>query len=211
MQNFANPASFFANPAITSGRALWPSFAMVDLDKLDDGAPNRIAELREARGWSRAELAEKLDCGEQHVWRLEKGKRGLSDKWLIRLSRAFGLPQAAFLRGQELRDADLDYGDAERLKPAETAPPALGYDDADFMVDIQLAFRRLYGEERVTIEESELVRAAFDAWTDLAPLAQGQRARRALLEAHLRGQRQFLRRQRTADLLGAKRPTAEAG
>lgn len=176
-----------------------------------DTPPNRIEELRRGRGWSRAELAERLGCGEQHVWRLERGKRQLSEKWLIRLSRAFGLRPADFMSGQQLRDGDFDYDDDEPLPAEVEVEPQLDYDDADFMADIQLGLRKLYREERIEIGDAELIRVAFDAWRDLAPLAIGKRARLTLLEAHLRAQRQVLRRWRQADLLNAQRPIKEAG
>ena len=201
MKNLAVAARNLATPDIPSDWLSWSAFAMANPE-----ATNRVEELRTARGWSRALLAEKIGCGEQHVWRLEKGKRPLSEKWLIRLSRAFGVRPAEILAGGGLRDADFDYDDDTPLPADAPQEPQLEYDDADFMADIQLGLRKIYRDEKIEIGEGELIRAAFEAWRDLTPLGQGRKARATLLEAHLRAQRQVLRRWRQADLLGAKRP-----
>lgn len=51
--------------------------------------PNNIRELREAKGWSRPDLAKAAGTSPQQIERLEKGYRRLSDVWLTRLAKAF--------------------------------------------------------------------------------------------------------------------------
>lgn len=59
---------------------------------------NRIKELRLARGWDQAALAEAMGVDIQAVSRLESGHRALDAGWLKRLSVAFNLPQGDFLK-----------------------------------------------------------------------------------------------------------------
>lgn len=53
---------------------------------------NRLKLLRAERGWSQADLAERLDVTRQTVIALEKGKYDPSLKLAFRLSRVFDLP-----------------------------------------------------------------------------------------------------------------------
>ncbi|MDV5822923.1 XRE family transcriptional regulator [Sphingobium naphthae] len=55
---------------------------------------NNIAQLREARGWARPELAKRMGTSAQQVERLEKGQRGLKPDWIERAARALGVPPA---------------------------------------------------------------------------------------------------------------------
>jgi SOS-response transcriptional repressor LexA len=50
---------------------------------------NRISELREARGWSQQELADRLKTTRQTVFRLEKNQRRVSDVWIGKLTAVF--------------------------------------------------------------------------------------------------------------------------
>lgn len=50
--------------------------------------PNRLRELREARGLTLAELAVRLGTTNQQVSHLELGKRQLTVEWLRRLGAA---------------------------------------------------------------------------------------------------------------------------
>jgi putative transcriptional regulator len=51
---------------------------------------NRLRELREARAWSQAELAERLDVSRQTVNALETGKYDPSLPLAFRIARLFG-------------------------------------------------------------------------------------------------------------------------
>ncbi|MES0882632.1 helix-turn-helix transcriptional regulator [Roseibium sp. SCP14] len=53
---------------------------------------NHLKELRKDRGWSQAELAERLDVTRQTVIALEKGKYDPSLPLAFRISKVFGLP-----------------------------------------------------------------------------------------------------------------------
>ncbi|MBO6508788.1 MAG: helix-turn-helix transcriptional regulator [Roseibium sp.] len=53
---------------------------------------NHLKELRADRGWSQAELADRLDVTRQTVIALEKGKYDPSLPLAFRISRVFGLP-----------------------------------------------------------------------------------------------------------------------
>ena len=53
---------------------------------------NRLRELRDARGWSQASLAEQLDVSRQTVNALETGKYDPSLPLAFRISRLFGEP-----------------------------------------------------------------------------------------------------------------------
>ena len=52
--------------------------------------PNRLRELREARGWTLANLAERVGATNQQISHLELGKRQLTVDWLRRLGTALG-------------------------------------------------------------------------------------------------------------------------
>ena len=53
---------------------------------------NRLPELRQARGWSQARLAEELDVSRQTVNSLEKGRYDPSLPLAFTIARTFGLP-----------------------------------------------------------------------------------------------------------------------
>lgn len=53
---------------------------------------NRIAELRQARGWSQADLAQRLDVSRQTVNALERGRYDPSLPLAFRLAGLFALP-----------------------------------------------------------------------------------------------------------------------
>ena len=52
---------------------------------------NRLRELREAKGWSQGELAERLEVSRQTVNALETGKYDPSLPLAFRIARLFGL------------------------------------------------------------------------------------------------------------------------
>lgn len=53
---------------------------------------NRITELRQARGWSQADLAQRLDVSRQTVNALERGRYDPSLPLAFRLAGLFSLP-----------------------------------------------------------------------------------------------------------------------
>ena len=52
---------------------------------------NRLRELRDARGWSQGELAERLEVSRQTVNAIETGKYDPSLPLAFRIARLFGL------------------------------------------------------------------------------------------------------------------------
>ena len=63
---------------------------------------NRLRELRDARGWSQGELAERLEVSRQTVNALETGKYDPSLPLAFRIARLFGLPiEAIFIPEEE--------------------------------------------------------------------------------------------------------------
>lgn len=53
---------------------------------------NRVRELREARGWSQAELGERLDVSRQTINAIETGKYDPSLPLAFNIARLFGRP-----------------------------------------------------------------------------------------------------------------------
>lgn len=63
---------------------------------------NRVRELRARRGWSQAELAEKLEVSRQSVNAIETGKYDPSLPLAFKISRLFGLEiEVIFQDGEE--------------------------------------------------------------------------------------------------------------
>lgn len=58
------------------------------------GSVNNIARFREDRGWSRPDLAKRMNTSPQQVERLEKGQRNLKQEWIDRAAEAFGVTPA---------------------------------------------------------------------------------------------------------------------
>lgn len=67
--------------------ALASSTAPVDFRPMD----NRIKELRDARGWTQQELADRAGTTNQQIGRLENGERELTVSWMQRLAKAFSV------------------------------------------------------------------------------------------------------------------------
>ena len=61
---------------------------------------NRLKELRAERGWSQAELAERLDVSRQSVNAIETGRYDPSLPLAFKIARLFGLPIEAIFRDQ---------------------------------------------------------------------------------------------------------------
>lgn len=59
--------------------------------------PNRVNELRRARGWSQQELADKAGCSKMHVSGVERGKRDFSLSLMRRMAKVFGVAPADLL------------------------------------------------------------------------------------------------------------------
>jgi len=61
---------------------------------------NRLKALRAERGWSQAELADRLDVSRQSVNAIETGKYDPSLPLAFKIARLFGLPIEAIFEDQ---------------------------------------------------------------------------------------------------------------
>lgn len=62
-----------------------------------DQCPNRIRELRKARGLTLDALGHAAGISKQHLSKIEVGERELTVAWLQRLARPLGVPPADLL------------------------------------------------------------------------------------------------------------------
>lgn len=65
---------------------------------------NRITELRQARGWSQSDLAQRLDVSRQTVNALERGRYDPSLPLAFRLAGLFALPIEQIFQPDEAAD-----------------------------------------------------------------------------------------------------------
>lgn len=73
------------------------SFPLMDWSREKPLAPNRVRELRKAKGWSQGELGEMIGVSVTHISRIEKGRRDLNQYWMEKLAEALGVPPADLL------------------------------------------------------------------------------------------------------------------
>jgi transcriptional regulator with XRE-family HTH domain len=59
-------------------------------ERLIRAVGRRVAELREARGWTQSELGERLGIALKGVQRIEHGKMNLTLRSLVRIAAALG-------------------------------------------------------------------------------------------------------------------------
>ncbi|MCA0211411.1 MAG: helix-turn-helix transcriptional regulator [Proteobacteria bacterium] len=62
-----------------------------------DRNPNRIRELRLAKGWSQDRLAEEVGCSKMQISGLERGRPKLDLEWMRRLAVPLGVTPADLL------------------------------------------------------------------------------------------------------------------
>ena len=61
---------------------------------------NRIKALREVRGYTREELAEKAEISSKFLYEVEKGRKGLSADTLLKISRTLSCSCDYILTGE---------------------------------------------------------------------------------------------------------------
>ncbi len=66
---------------------------------------NRVRELRGARGWSQAELGERLHVSRQSVNAIETGKYDPSLPLAFKIAKVFGLPIEQIFSDDEVAQA----------------------------------------------------------------------------------------------------------
>jgi len=77
---------------------------------MEHNAPNRLREIRKAKGLTLEGLAALVGSSNQQIQRLEKGERRLSDEWMRTLGQALGVAPWAFFPEFE-GDADIAKSD----------------------------------------------------------------------------------------------------
>ncbi len=91
---------------------------------------NRIEEMRERAGISRADLAEKISADVSSISKIENGKMRLNQKWLERLSEAIGCTIADLLVSGMPNVSD--------VAPVATPPRRSSRGLADYIVGSQV-------------------------------------------------------------------------
>ena len=74
---------------------------------------NRIAELRHLKGWTQAQLAQRVGVHEMTILRLEKGTTQLTVTWMQKLAKAFGCSAADLLDIATLAETEDDVAEAD--------------------------------------------------------------------------------------------------
>lgn len=103
-----------------------------------------IKRLRRSRGWSQDELAEKLGIHRQHMYRIEKGKTGVSDELLGEIARVF----------------DTDIASLYQNVPLESLPPLRGEVEGPYRLSgeilrISVVAEVRAGQPRETLEGAD--------------------------------------------------------
>jgi len=118
------------------------------------GSVNNIAQLREAKGWNRPDLARRMGTSAQQVERLEKGQRRLAQKWIDLAALAFGvepadiispLPESGVVRSDSAPTRSLDAGEtAEIIRLDLSLPMGPGATVDDYIEEEPLTFDLAY-------------------------------------------------------------------
>lgn len=74
---------------------------------------NRIAELRQLKGWTQKQLAERVGVHEMTILRLEKGSTQLMVAWMQKLAKAFNCSAADLLDIATLAETEDDVAAAD--------------------------------------------------------------------------------------------------
>lgn len=84
---------------------------------------NNLAALREAKGWSRPQLGERMRTSGQQIERLEKGQRKLTQDWIDRAALALGVEPAEIITplGREVVPQAPDHVPTRSVGSGETA------------------------------------------------------------------------------------------
>jgi transcriptional regulator with XRE-family HTH domain len=74
---------------------------VLNFPAMDAPMPNRIRELRKAKGWKLEDLADRIGCGVTMMSDLERGQRDLTYHWMKSLARVFKVQIADILNEQD--------------------------------------------------------------------------------------------------------------
>ena len=86
-----------------------------------------MERLREAKGWKRPELAKRMGTTPQQIERLEKGQRGLSQKWIDKAAEALGVSPATIITPM----GDIDHAPTELATPTADHVPTRSVDGGE--------------------------------------------------------------------------------
>ena len=85
------------------------------VQELQEIIGKNLKELRTAKGWSQAELAEKAHVSPDFLSRAERGKRAPSTASLCRLAEALGVPPAELMAADSSPQPSRSHRDLELL------------------------------------------------------------------------------------------------
>ena len=93
--------------------------------------PNRVAELRDTRGWTQRQLADLAGVTSQTISNLERGERQPSLETAVAVARAFGLPvEVVFLAGSSTASVEVPLADEGAAAAVSEARDQLTVRDA---------------------------------------------------------------------------------
>lgn len=101
---------------------------------------NRIAKLRELRGWSQADLAREVRTSQPQINRLETGERKLTEEWMRRIAHALDVGPA------DLLDV------ATRAEFSDEVEPYLPEASADLARPLRARSLRYYRVKRPSVD-----------------------------------------------------------
>ncbi|MCM8734612.1 helix-turn-helix transcriptional regulator [Azospirillum sp. A1-3] len=114
MHTYHHSGDIGVKPLITGNHLCGDSFSFTAAVKsVVMKHPNRIKELREARGLSLQSLADAVNSSPQQMSRLERGERRLSDHWMALIAPALGVEPWELMPGAPVKAAAA--GDKDRF------------------------------------------------------------------------------------------------
>lgn len=122
--------------------------------------PNRIFDIRRAKGITQEKMAELVGCGTSQIVKLEHGERRLTDAWKDRI--------AAVL------DVDPDYLTFEGPLPTglhEHAQPGMAAkspDDVQLIAEMTMALMDLYREKGQDVDRAVCIQQVQDLFAQIA-------------------------------------------
>lgn len=84
--------------------------------------PNRLREIRLAKGWSQQRLADAVNCSKMQISTLERGEQSLDLMWMRRLSTPLGVEPGELLLPQDNQRAAQNEDEARLLEAMRAMP-----------------------------------------------------------------------------------------
>jgi len=110
-----------------------------------DENPNRIRELRLAKGWSQQQLADEVGCSKMQISGLERGKPKLDQDWMRRLAEPLGVTPADLLPVEDNPRAltEEEWALIQQFRAGDDR----GRDELQRVADVLLPFRTQPGND----------------------------------------------------------------